>query len=186
MKRKTSKGRTASRNSKPKQRGPSGASTGKLSAWRQRLIDELPALGHRNWIVVADAAYPTQCRPGIETIATGADQLEVVEVVVGMLDRSRHVRPIIHLDLELQHLSEELAPGIDAYRNRLGRLLAGRVVQSVPHEELIAELDKAGQVFRILILKTMLMLPYTSVFAQLDCGYWSTEAEAKLREAMKG
>jgi hypothetical protein len=27
-------------------------------------------------------------------------------------------------------------------------------------------------------------LPYTSVFLQLDCGYWSADAERRLREAM--
>ena len=42
-----------------------------MNNWRERLTEELPVLGHRNWIVVADAAYPAQCRPGIETLATG-------------------------------------------------------------------------------------------------------------------
>jgi hypothetical protein len=27
------------------------------------------------------------------------------------------------------------------------------------------------------------VLPYTSVFIQLDCGYWSAEAEQRLRAA---
>jgi hypothetical protein len=27
-------------------------------------------------------------------------------------------------------------------------------------------------------------LPYTSVFLQLDCGYWSPEAEKRLRTTM--
>ena len=39
-----------------------------LSGWEQLLEERLPLFGHRNWIVVADAAYPAQCRPGIETI----------------------------------------------------------------------------------------------------------------------
>jgi hypothetical protein len=28
-------------------------------------------------------------------------------------------------------------------------------------------------------------LPYTSVFIRLDCGYWSAEAEAVLRDSMR-
>ncbi len=28
--------------------------------WQQRLSERLPLLGHRNWIVIADSAYP--CR----------------------------------------------------------------------------------------------------------------------------
>jgi len=39
-------------------------------AWRATLDDRLPLLGHRNWIVVADSAYPWQASAGIETIVT--------------------------------------------------------------------------------------------------------------------
>ena len=45
-------------------------------------------------------------------------------------------------------------------------------------------LDAAGRAFRVLLLKTTLALPYTSVFVELDCGYWSAEAEAALRAAI--
>jgi hypothetical protein len=38
--------------------------------------------------------------------------------------------------------------------------------------------------FRILIIKTELTIPYTSVFLELDCGYWDGEAEKQLREAI--
>ena len=34
-----------------------------------------PVMGHRNWVVVADLAYPAQSRAGIETIATGVANL---------------------------------------------------------------------------------------------------------------
>ena len=27
-------------------------------------------------------------------------------------------------------------------------------------------------------------IPYTSIFFELDCGYWSAEAEQRLREAI--
>jgi hypothetical protein len=35
------------------------------------------------------------------------------------------------------------------------------------------------------MVKTTLAVPYTSVFLELDCGYWASEAEAKMREKMK-
>ena len=50
--------------------------------WEAVLTRRLPLLGHRNWIVVADAAYPAQSNPGIETIATGADHLQVLARVL--------------------------------------------------------------------------------------------------------
>ncbi|MCU0782363.1 MAG: hypothetical protein MUF04_14880, partial [Akkermansiaceae bacterium] len=39
--------------------------------WEALLASELPRLGHRNFIVIADSAYPLQSAPGIRTVATG-------------------------------------------------------------------------------------------------------------------
>src|SRR5512139_3161718 len=116
--------------------------------WRDKIRKELPLLGHRNWIVVADSAYPAQSRSGIETIVTGAEQLKVVTPVLAALDKARHVRPIVYVDSELQHVPEEHARGIGAYREKLAKLLAGRPVISILHEEIIAKLDQAGAMFR--------------------------------------
>lgn len=154
------------------------------ASWQARLAEELPVMGHRNWVVVADSAYPAQSQAGIETIATGEEQLETVRVVLKAMDGTHHVRPIIYLDRELQSVSGAGAPGIEAYRRELQLLLQGRDVRSIPHAELIAKLDEAARTFRVLILKTNLSLPYTSVFLELDCGYWSPEAEKRLRDKM--
>jgi L-fucose mutarotase/ribose pyranase (RbsD/FucU family) len=153
--------------------------------WKQKLAEELPLLGHRNWIVVADAAYPAQSRAGIETVATSADQLKVVKALLDALDGTKHVRPAVYLDAELQHVEERYAPGINTYRDELSKLLNSRPVTVLPHEQIIARLDQAGAAFRVLILKTNLTLPYTSVFCQLDCGYWSEQAEQALRDRME-
>jgi hypothetical protein len=58
-------------------------------------------------------------------------------------------------------------------------------VESLPHEDIIGKLDKAGKTFKVLIIKTPLAIPYTSLFLELDCGYWGPESEMKLREAIK-
>ena len=158
--------------------------TGCRTTWQDKLTEELPVMGHRNWVVVADSAYPAQSRVGIEMIATGEEQLETVKAVLKAVDDTHHVRPIIYLDRELQSVSEADAPGIGAYRRELEMLLQERVVNSIPHEELIAKLDEAAKTFRVLILKTNLTLPYTSVFLELDCDYWSSEAEKRLRDKM--
>ena len=163
----------------------SGCATSEDSNWRRKLAQELPVLGHRNWILIADSAYPAQSRAGIETIATGADQIEVVRTVLGALDNAKHVRATVYLDEEMEYILEKDAPGINAYRKELTALLAKRTVKSVPHEELIAKLDEAAKTFRVLILKTKLTLPYTSVFLELDCGYWDAESEQKLRQAIQ-
>ena len=153
--------------------------------WKQLVTERARLYGHRNWIVIADSAYPAQSRGGIETIATDASQIEVVREVLATLDGMKHVRPIVYTDAELAHVPDKDAPGISDYRKELAAILGNRPVQVIPHEKIIAKLDEAGVTFRVLILKTNLALPYTSVFLQLDCGYWSADAEKRLRVALK-
>ncbi len=152
--------------------------------WRQILRDRLPLFGHRNWIVIADSAYPAQSREGIETIVADAGQIDVLNEVLAGVSSSRHVRPIFYTDLELTFVKESDAPGVDQYRKQLSSLLPDRRAHSLLHEEIIHKLDEAGQTFRVLIIKTNMTIPYTSVFLQLDCSYWSAEAEQKLRASM--
>jgi hypothetical protein len=154
-------------------------------SWQTKLKQELPLLGHRNWIVIADSAYPWQTAQGIETINTGATQLEVVKAVFDALSHVRHVKPTIYLDAEMAHVPEADASGITAYRDELTKLLGQREAQSLPHEKIIAKLDEAGKSFHVLLLKTNLTIPYTSVFLQLDCDYWNADAEKRLRAAME-
>jgi len=152
--------------------------------WRARVTEELPLLGHRNWIAVVDSAYPLQTSAGIETIETNADQLDVVRAVLDQVGKAKHVRPVVFTDAELKFVPEGDANGVAAYREALTSLLGKTDVQSLPYEQIISKLDEAGKTFHILVLKTNLTIPYTSVFIRLDCGYWTDEDEKKLREKM--
>lgn len=51
---------------------------------------------------------------------------------------------------------------------------------TLPHEKIIANLDEAGATFKIVIIKTDMTLPYTSVFIRLDCGYWNAAGVMEL------
>jgi D-ribose pyranose/furanose isomerase RbsD len=157
----------------------------KAPEWTDTLASYLPALGHRNWIVVADSAFPLQISPGIETIVTGEDHFAVLEKVLRAVDSAKHIRPKIWLDKELNFVTEDLAPGADDARRRLDEALKGRDAKPVLHADLIARLDEVGKTFKIVMVKTTLAVPYTTVFLELDCGYWSPEAEAKMREKMR-
>ena len=157
---------------------------GAAEDWKTVLRKELPLLGHRNWIVVADSAYPLQTAPGIETLYADADQVTVVKTVLAELAKTRHVQPNLYTDAEMKAVAEENAPGIGAYRESLAKVLAGKAIQSLPHEQIIGKLDAAGKTFKVLIIKTPLALPYTSVFFQLECGYWNAAAEKKLRDTL--
>jgi len=140
-------------------------------------------------VVIPDKPTPQEQRAA-EDLADHLERLTAKRppvVAEGRLDKQT---PIVvgRCTATLEKLGVKVdfdAPGIAAYRKELAGVLGQRPVNSLPHEEIIAKLDKAGEVFRILILETNMTLPYTSVFLELDCGYWTAEAEQRLRDAIK-
>ena len=46
-------------------------------------------------------------------------------------------------------------------------------------------LDRAGARFRVILIKTPMRIPYSSVFVELQCGYWNAQAENRLRAAIQ-
>ena len=153
--------------------------------WRSELANNLPVLGHRNFIVIADSAYPQQSNPGITTIYTGESQIAVVKEVLKAVESAAHVNGTIYVDKELSYVAEHNAKGISEYRETLDKVLAGKDIQRLPHMEIIKKLDASSDLFNVVILKTDLTLPYTSVFIELGAGYWNEKAETELRESMK-
>ena len=157
--------------------------------WRSVLSDRLPRYGHRNWIVIADSAYPLQSAPGIETILSNESQVETIRYVLDVLTKAPHVRPVVYTDMELKYVPEEDAVGISAYRQLLSGLfekfLPDQKVVSMGHEDIINKLDAASKTFNVLIIKTNMVLPYTSVFLELRAAYWGDEAEERLRQSIR-
>jgi D-ribose pyranose/furanose isomerase RbsD len=152
--------------------------------WEEVLRSRLPLYGHRNWIVVADSAYPAPASGGTETIVAAREHVAILAQVLRTLGQFTHTRPIIYTDSELRFVQEEDAPGVTAYREHVARLAHGLEMRALPHEEIIATLDRVAQKFRVLLIKTGMRIPYTSVFVELVCGYWNADAESRLRAAM--
>jgi len=153
--------------------------------WQEILKDRLQLYGHRNWLVIADSAYPAQSRQAIETVVADEEQTTVLERTFSALRECKHITPRIYTDQELSFVLEDDAPGIHSYREKLGSLLEGYEVQVLPHDDIIEKLDGAGELFRVLVIKTNMRIAYTSVFFELDCGYWNAQAEKRLRGAMR-
>src|SRR5579883_796542 len=130
-------------------RSQPAAGTDTRPSWRSVLAGRVKEYGHRNWVVIADAAYPAQTRAGIETVVTSADHFQVVKAVLDELGTAKHVRPNVYTDAELWHVSDRDAPGAVECRKELKQLLGDRRPQSLPHAELIETLDKAGEKFKI-------------------------------------
>jgi hypothetical protein len=156
----------------------------RLKDWERQLIRRLPLFGHRNWIVVADSAFPCQSHPGISTVVSGCDQLTVVSRVIDFVNTTKHLKARIYLDEELSYVSDRDAMGISTYRKQIAVMLGSIEVINSLHDDMIRRLDQAARVHSILVIKTTMALPYTSVFLELDCGYWSGAGEGRLRTAM--
>ncbi|MBV9341812.1 MAG: hypothetical protein JO159_13115 [Acidobacteria bacterium] len=153
--------------------------------WEEILKDRLQLYGHRNWVTIADSAYPAQSKQGIETIVANDGHTTVLARTFEILRECKHVKPKIYTDQELSFIMEDDAPGVTSYREQLGLMVKGREVCALPHEEIISRLDRIGEIFRVLLVKTNMRIPYTSVFFELDCGYWDGPAEARLRAAVR-
>ncbi|HET7104500.1 MAG TPA: hypothetical protein VFI20_10480 [Terracidiphilus sp.] len=160
------------------------AASARAQSWQSRVSQELPLLGHRNWILIVDSAYPEQVSPGVETVVTNANQLYVLRYVLSAIQSSIHVRPIVFLDAELPFVPDKEAFGVASYRSTIARLLKPFPVSSLPHEKIIANVDQAGRTFHVLVLKSNMTIPYTSVFIRLNAKYWSDDAEKRLRDRM--
>jgi hypothetical protein len=162
-----------------------GKTTPAEKGWKEQFTDELPLLGHRNWVLVVDKAFPAQTAGGIKVINTGESLQDVLQFTLQKIDRSLHVKPIVYTDKELGFITPALVPLINDYKNELQKTLKGIEPLTLLHDSVFVEIDQASRLFKIIVLKTEETIPYSSVFLQLDCKYWSAENEKALRELMK-
>jgi len=154
-------------------------------SWQEILEEDLHLLGHRNWILVVDKAFPEQSSAGMKYVYVEQDLLPTLEYVLEEVEASTHVKPIIYQDKELSYITGEQVPGIEEFRTAAAKTLEGRSVNTLLHDEVFSMLDESSSLFRVLVIKTSCTIPYTSVFLQLDCSYWGPENEEMLRELMQ-
>jgi D-ribose pyranose/furanose isomerase RbsD len=150
------------------------------TVWKSQLDSVLPLLGHRNWVIIADKAFPLQSAPGMIYINTDATVPEVAEYTIQQLNKGTYVSPVLYLDKELSFV-----PGTEGYRDTLQQIFKGQSVQTLLHDSVFAKMDKTAGLFKVVVLKTNTTLAYSSVFINLDCKYWSAAKEQQLREVMK-
>ena len=155
------------------------------TGWKQQFDRALPLLGHRNWILVVDKAFPAQTAPGMEVINTDEDMGPVLRHVLDAIDSSTHVRPIIYRDKEWSYITEDQVKGMDVLKAETQAILKDKEIQTILHDSVFTKLDEASRLFKVLVLKTNAAIPYSSVFLQLDCAYWNPAQEKALRERMK-
>ncbi|WP_215222755.1 RbsD/FucU domain-containing protein [Echinicola shivajiensis] len=152
---------------------------------KTQLHSLMPQLGHRNWVLVVDSAYPFQNSDGLTMVNSELSHEATIEEVVKAIKSSVHVSANVYLDKELDYIEETDIPGISDYKSNLNTKLGDWKTKKVLHEQLISKIDSVSKPFKILVVKTDFTMPYTSVFFELDCKYWGADQEEALRNRMK-
>src|ERR1700744_4646941 len=106
--------------------------------WQKTFAERLPAFGHRNWIIVADAAFPAYTQNGIETLVADQDLPQVLRYVGRAISSSRHVRAHVLFDQELHFIQEEDYPGVGEVRDEIDRTFGRSTLSSVPHAQVLS------------------------------------------------
>lgn len=150
--------------------------------WQTVLKEKLPLLGHRNWIVVTDMAYPSQAKKGITTLYAQESYVDVLSIVKKMLDHSPHVYAHIYQDKELSYLDDRFCLGINQLKTKIEEVLLSSEIKSIKHDHLIARLDSISNLYEVIVIKTELAKPYTSTFFELDCKYWDNNKQTELNK----
>lgn len=150
--------------------------------WKGSVNQQVNQLGYRNWIVISEASFPAHSRPGTRQVISDAEVPEVVDYVLNALEQTQHVRPQIYLTREMRSVENDFAPGIDTMRERIRESLHGHEPTELDQQSLITLLESANQSYDVLVIRTPTALPYTSVFLELQPGYWDAESEDRLRQ----
>jgi hypothetical protein len=153
-------------------------------SWKTEFNSLLPLLGHRNWILVVDKAFPLQTSQGLTIINTGEKLVPVLKYVLDQVDGSSHVQPALYHDAELSYLISEQVPGKDEFLSSVNQVLGNVIPVPILHDSVFIKIDAASKLFKVVVLKTEETIPYTSVFIELGCKYWNTENEKELRTRM--
>jgi D-ribose pyranose/furanose isomerase RbsD len=153
--------------------------------WQSAVTRQSTQLGYRNWIVIAEASFPAHSRHGVRQVNATEDVPEVLDYVLNTLEQTQHVRPQIYLTRELRSVENDFAPGIEDLRKKLKISLHGHEPTELDQQSLLTLLEDANRNFEVLVIRTPTALPYSSVFLELQPGYWDAESETRLRERIE-
>ncbi|MFZ4780070.1 MAG: RbsD/FucU domain-containing protein [Terrimicrobiaceae bacterium] len=154
----------------------------KENTWQGAVIQHARQLGYRNWIVIAEASFPAQSRPGVRQVMAPVEVPEALDYVLRVLEQTEDVRPQIHVTRELRSVENDFAPGIDDLRKRMKSALHGHDTTELDQQSLLTLLEDANRSYDVLVVRTQSALPYSSIFLELKPGYWDELSESRLRE----
>lgn len=154
-------------------------------SWKSAVQQQAGQLGYRNWIVIAEASFPAHSRPGIRQVNAPVEVPEALDYVLNTLEQTENVRPQLYVTRELRSLENDFAPGIDEFRKKLQASLHGHETTELDQQSLLTLMEDASQSFDVLVIRTPTALPYSSVFLELQPGYWDVDSETRLRDRIQ-
>ena len=101
------------------------------------------------------------------------------------MNNSTHIYGHFYQDKELIFLDDSICPGIENYRFIQEQYIPKNEVQYISHEFLLNKIDSISSFYNVLVVKTNLVLPYTSTFIELDCKYWNRDKQKALKNKMQ-
>ena len=152
------------------------------NTWQAAVDRQAGQLGYRNWIVIAEASFPAHSRPGIRQVNASVEVPEAVDYVLKALEQTENVRPQVYVTRELRSVENDFAPGIDDLRKRTQAALHGHETTELDQQSLLTLMEDANRSFDVLVIRTTTALPYSSVFLELQPGYWDVDSETRLRD----
>jgi L-fucose mutarotase/ribose pyranase (RbsD/FucU family) len=155
------------------------------STWQAAVQRQAGQLGYRNWIVIAEASFPAHSRPGVRQVTAPVDIPDALDYVLKTLEQTETVRPQIYVSRELRSVENDFAPGIDELRKSLKNSFHGHEPTELDQQSLLTLLEDANRSFDVLVIRTTTALPYSSVFLELQPGYWDVDSETRLRERIE-
>lgn len=165
------------------QLGPNKLSDADMA--RKQIAPNLFQLGARNWVIVADTAYPLPAGESVVCINVPCNLADTLREVLDLMESEGAVVPRLWVSHELSAVQEKRAPGIKAYRTELEKLLLGRFHYEVNSRVVDMQINKAAKDYRILVIRTSSRLPYSSIAIELDSGYWNSDAELEVRQRIE-
>ncbi|MFK7852084.1 MAG: RbsD/FucU domain-containing protein [Akkermansiaceae bacterium] len=153
--------------------------------WRSSVDQKVAKLGYRNWIVIAEASFPAHSRKGVTQVSSEAEIPVVMDYVLNAMESTQHVRPKVYLTRELHAVENDFAPGIDTLREQIKESIHGHEPTILDQQSLLTLIESATQNFDVLVIRTPTALPYSSIFLELQPGYWDADSETRLRDRIR-
>lgn len=152
------------------------------NTWQAAVDRQAGQLGYRNWIVIAEASFPAQNRPGLRQVVADVEIPEALDYVLHALEQTENLRPQVYMTREIRSVENDFAPGVDELRKRTTIALHGHETTELDQQSLLTLLEDANRNFDVLVIRTTTALPYSSVFIELQPGYWDVDSETRLRD----